>query len=41
MADFIDGLALALSTMVAVVQFSGNRPSIDLEPDERHLDPDN
>jgi hypothetical protein len=40
MADFIDGLTLTLATMVAVVQFSGNRPSIDLEPDERHLDPD-
>ena len=40
MADWIDGLALGLSTIVAVVQFMGNRPVVDLEPDGRHQEPD-
>lgn len=38
MADRIAWLSLGLSALVAVVQFSGNRPVIDLEPDARHHD---
>jgi hypothetical protein len=41
MTDFIAFGALVVSVLVAIVQFSGNRPSIDLEPDERYRDPDN
>lgn len=40
MADWIDGLALGLSTLVAFVQFTANRPVVDLEPDSRHQEPD-
>jgi hypothetical protein len=40
MEALIAGLALGLSVIVPVVQFSGDRPVIDIEPDERHREPD-
>jgi hypothetical protein len=39
MEAWIAGLALGRSVIVAIVQFSGNRPVIDIEPDKRHREP--
>jgi hypothetical protein len=36
----VSALSLGVSATVAVVQFSGDRPVLDLEPDARHRDPD-